>query len=85
MNGVTSSLSKRMERSHWHAFGLGKLTSAQDVSGVRNWLKQNCGGEYSIRAIKDTIGNRRVTVATFVRIKDEVDAVMFRLNYAGME
>lgn len=80
-----SGVIKRADRSTWHAFGLGKMTKPKEVSAVKKWLKDNCSGDYYAVAIKETINNRKSTIATFVRVRDEEDAVLFQLQWAGFE
>ena len=52
---------------------------------VRKWMKENCAGQYYVTVIKESDGGRRRVIATFVRIKDDDDALLFKLNWAGYE
>lgn len=65
--------------------GLGKITKAADVRKVRQWLAVNASDEYIVRTIKETRGKRRVTIATFVRLRSEEDALMFKLAWLDYE
>lgn len=85
MSFLSNTTINRLDRSTWHAFGLGKMTAPKEVSIVKKWLKECCSGEYYVTAIKETIGTRRKTIATFVRIKENEDAVLFQLKWTGFE
>lgn len=65
--------------------GLGKITRPADIKMVKQWLNENTEDKYVVRTIKETRGKRRVTIATFVRLKSEADAMMFRLRWHDYE
>ena len=74
-----------MERANWHAFALGQLTSAKDHTRIKRWCKDNLAGDHYVKALKETVGTRTRTIAIFVRVKEDDDALLFKLTWAGLE
>jgi hypothetical protein len=85
VSSLTSSAKLRSERANWHAFALAKMTTPQEVARVKSWIRENLAGETYVVAVKETVGNRRFTIATFVRVKEDDDALIFKLAWAGAE
>lgn len=73
------------DRANWPCMGLGKITRPADIKMVKQWLNDNTEDKYHVRTIKETRGKRRVTIATFVRLKSEADAMVFRLRWHDYE
>ncbi len=85
VSSLTSSAKARLDRANWHAFGLGKLTKVADQTRVRKWCRENLAGDFYVTSIKETIGNRKSIIATFARVKENDDAMIFKLQWASFE
>ncbi len=70
----------RHKKASWPIFTL-NITKAAEIANVKNWLKENAEGEFIVEALKQTQGTRRMTWCTSVRIKEDSDALMFKLTW----
>lgn len=85
MSGRAMLSGSKDNSANWPCMGLGKVTKAADVKRVKKWLSDNCEDAYIVRTILETQGKRRVTIATFVRMRSEADALMFKLAWLDYE
>jgi hypothetical protein len=85
VSSLTTSARERIDRATWHAFALAEMTTPAEISRVKKWMRENMAGNYYVKAIKETVGTRCRTIATFVRVKEDDDAVIFKLQWAAME
>ncbi len=82
---MMTNVQQRLNRAIWPVFALSGITNPADVRRVRKWLHDNCVDEYYIRTIKETRGTRKTTIATLVRVKEDNDALLFKLTWADYE
>ncbi len=84
-SSLPNSTTARLNRANWHPFALSKIKTGKELSRVKKWLKENCAGEYYATPVKETVGSRLRTIATLVRVKEDDDALMFKLHWVGWE
>jgi hypothetical protein len=75
------STRNRLEKATWPHLSLGRIHTGRDIKRLREWIRENISGEHEIKFIKETVGKRKLIIATFLRFKNIDDATMASLAW----
>lgn len=78
---LSLSARNRIDKSTWPHVALGRVNTTKEIIRVRKWIRENGIGEHELKLIKETVGTRRRTIATFIRFRNSEDALVFTLAW----